>query len=428
MRRRLAICVVSLGLALLPVTAGAQDLQPGLLVEYQGIGYFSSPGVLGPVGRNQILLRPELAAEVSQVAARIQLELRADEARPDRNRSYLRVAWAELRLGPLDVRVGRDLHRWGRADAVNPTDALGRWDYTDLVDAPEEPLPQDGVRATWYGSGFSVEAVVLPRMRASRLPDVDSRWWPDLPDSADVYDTRLPVRYRYAPVSWPDRGGGRAGFGLRVSGTWAGWDLSGSVFDGLSDLPAWEVDQALLPDRPGVESRLGRDYYRLLSVGADFATVIAGSGVHGEVAWIDPRDDARLPTEARRPWLHWVIGADRRMVDAVLGRDLFLVIEWSREAWPTSGITPEPLDLTHAFRDALLGRTELSTFGGDATTLEGVWSIADEGWLLRFGHSHEVGGRLRIDTLLDLPGGAPTSLFGTFRRNRRLHLRARYEL
>lgn len=420
------IRVLSLALALSPVAVGAQEIEPGLLVEYQGIAYFSSPGLLEPVGRNQLLLRPEVGADLPFGLAWVQLELRADEVR--RDRTYLREAWAELHLGPVDVRAGRVIHRWGRADAVNPTDRFGRWDYTDLLDAPEEPLPQDGVRATWYTSGFSVEAVVVPRMRASRLPDVDSRWWPELPDSADVHDARVPVHYGYAPVSWPDGDGSRAGFGLRVSGSWAGWDVAWSIVDGLSDLPAWEIDQTLLPDQAGIEARLGRDYYRLRTMGVDLATAVGGSGIHAEVAWIDPRNDARLPRDARRPWLHWVVGADRRVVDAVLARELFVVVEWSREAWPVGGKAPEPLDLTHAFRNALLGRAELSTFGGDATTLEGAWSIADEGWLLRVGHSHRVGGRVRIETLLDIPGGAPTSFFGMFRRNRRLHLRVRYEL
>lgn len=423
---QLRIGATLVALVLLPVAAGAQEIEAGLLAEYQGIGYFSSPGVLDPVGRNQLLLRPELEGDIPLGVARVQLELRADEARSDRTRAYVREAWAELRLGAVDVRVGRTLRRWARADAVNPVDAYGRWDYTDLLDAPEEPLPRDGAWVTWYAPGFSVEAVVLPRMGVSRLPTVDSRWWPDLPDSVQVQDVLVPVRYGYAPPSWPE-GGGRTGLGLRVAGSWAGWDVAGSVFDGLSDLPAWELDEALLSDGTGVRAHLGRDYYRFRSVGADFATVVAGSGVHGEVAWIDPRNDSRLPERARRSWFHWVVGIDRRAVDAVLARDLFVVLEWSREAWPTAGALPEPLDLTHGFRDALLGRAELSTFGGDATNVEVAWSFADRGWFLRLGHSHPAGGRLRIDTLLDIPGGASTSLFGTFRTNRRLHLRVRYD-
>ena len=419
----------------LPLAVRAQAMDPGLLVEYQSIGYFTAPGDLDPIGRNQLLVRPDVEVRWGRWGGVVaELEARGDRARAERNRVYLREARMDLFLGPVDVRVGRTVSRWGRADAVNPTDYFGRWDYRDLLDAPDEPLPQDGITVRWYAGRLSVEAVVVPRFRASRIPTVDARWWPDFPDSLPVptpgfrsFDV-VPADFGYGPVSWPSRDGGRTAYGVRAAGSWRGWDVAVSWYDGPSDLPAYTVDVALDPDEDAVRGDVGRTFYRLRSVGADFATVLGSLGVHGEGAWIDPDEDPRIPLRARRSWLHWVLGVDHRVPGAVGDRTLFVVGEWSREAWPGNRGYPEALDLAHAFRNALLGRVRLARFAGSATELEGAYDLARDGWLFRIRGAWVPRPGLLLETTLDLPGGPGDSFLGTFRRNRRLHLRLSFEL
>ena len=52
----------------------------------------------------------------------------------------LREAYVDVRLGRLDLRLGRQIVAWGRADGVNPTDNLTGDDVTLLV--PDEGRPQ----------------------------------------------------------------------------------------------------------------------------------------------------------------------------------------------------------------------------------------------------------------------------------------------
>src|SRR5687768_6141111 len=63
----------------------------------------------------------------------------------------LREAFVDLRLGRLDVRAGRQIIAWGRADGVNPTDTLSGHDLTLLVpDDADRRLGTTAVRASYY--------------------------------------------------------------------------------------------------------------------------------------------------------------------------------------------------------------------------------------------------------------------------------------
>ena len=419
-------------LTLAPLAAAqAQTLEIGGLVEYQAIGYFSTPGELDRLGRNQLLVQPELELALgSRMAGLAALEGRVDGAREDRSRLYLREAYLDLFLDDFDLRAGRTILRWGRADALNPTDRFGTRDYTDLLDATEERVGQNALVVRWYPGAWNVEGILVPKLRASWLPADDGRWWPDMPDSVSVPGSgasRLPARYGYGEASWPTGGSARTAWGVRASTNTGGWDLSLSWYDGPSHLPAYAVRTRSDPASGGVDVLLERPYYRLRSLGADFATVLGGVGLHGEAAWTDPRADGRLPEGAAEPWLHWVVGGDYRVRNVLGERDLFLVAEWSKEVWPTGDYRPDPLDLTHAFRDALLGRAELSDGFFGSLEVEWAWDLADSGWLFRLARRWSPAAGLRARVSLDLPGGDRSSLFGTFRRNRRLHVEIRYE-
>src|SRR5688572_7912189 len=72
----------------------------------------------------------------------------------------LREAFVDLRFGHLDLRVGRQIFAWGRADGVNPTDNLTGEDLTLL--APDDDDRRRGttaLRASYYFGDVSVSAL-----------------------------------------------------------------------------------------------------------------------------------------------------------------------------------------------------------------------------------------------------------------------------
>ena len=72
----------------------------------------------------------------------------------------------DVRLGRLDVRAGRQIIAWGRADGVNPTDNLSGQDLTLLVpDDVDRRLGTTAVRASYYA-----RRRVADRRLAARVP------------------------------------------------------------------------------------------------------------------------------------------------------------------------------------------------------------------------------------------------------------------
>ena len=86
----------------------------------------------------------------------------------------LREAFVDVRLGRLDLRAGRQIIAWGRADGVNPTDNLSGQDLTLLVpDDDDRRLGTTAVRASYYVGDVSRHrrlAAGVPRAPISRCP------------------------------------------------------------------------------------------------------------------------------------------------------------------------------------------------------------------------------------------------------------------
>lgn len=428
--------LVAIALAVAWATpAATQELTFGALVESQFIAYLAPSRRFDPLGRAELRFRPRLRLGIAAWGdLRIELDTRADAARRDRDRTNLREAHLELARGSIEVRLGRMFGTWGRADALAPANPWDARDYSDPLDAAEEPVPEDGVQLTWFGAAVSVEAVVVPRFRGSLLPGLDSRWWPDLPSIATVpldqagNTVVLATRYTMGPASWPQGGQGRTAAGVRVTGSSGGWDLAVSAFDGPIDLPAYLPVARPDVEREVVEIRFDRLFYRIRSLGADFATVVGPVGLHGEAAWLVPYDEPRLASDQRRSWIHWVVGGDLRRGGIWNGHDLFALVEWSREMWPSGAWEPFVFDLTHAFRNTLFARLELERPGFSAIRLEAAIDAAGGGWFGRIRREWVLGSGMRLDLAIDWPGGATDSYFGAFVRNRRGHVRFIYTL
>lgn len=99
--------------------------------------------------------------------------LRAQDPRGDSRRERVRELYWRHALGAVDVRAGRLMLAWGRADGLNPTDNLSARDYTLL--APEDAdlrLGRNGVQVdtTLPGDAGVVSATWLAQGASHRIP------------------------------------------------------------------------------------------------------------------------------------------------------------------------------------------------------------------------------------------------------------------
>jgi hypothetical protein len=194
----------------------------------------------------------------------------------------LREAFVDLRFGRLDLRVGRQIIAWGRADGVNPTDNLTGEDFTLLTpDEDDRRLGGTAVRASYYVGGVSISGLWLPEFRGHRFPLP-----PPPPGVAFVHDR-------------PDWPGDQ--WAVRVEQTGRAVDWSVSYFSGRDPSPDLQPQAGVV--------RLA--HHRVRIAGADLAANAGRFGLRAEAAYVDTADTSGHDPFTKNPFFFLVAGADR---------------------------------------------------------------------------------------------------------------------
>ncbi|MCX5858418.1 MAG: hypothetical protein NT056_00740 [Proteobacteria bacterium] len=190
------------------------------------------------------------------ISARASYKVFADEVGYFTNYYDLELfeAYTDITLGKLDLRLGKQVARWGRAD-ISPTDNLNPPDLRDFIFTEKEfiKVPVPMARARYYLGDFNVEGVYLPFYQSVRLPPAGDNWslinprfihdylqkhpadtWPQTARDAlaDFQNGSLSIENNKFPQTFPKNGEG----GFRVSGSGAGFDFSFSYLYTWQDL------------------------------------------------------------------------------------------------------------------------------------------------------------------------------------------------
>src|SRR5688572_7320253 len=201
----------------------------------------------------------------------------------------VREAFVDFRFGQLDVRVGRQIIAWGRADGVNPTDNLTGEDLTLLTpDDDDRRLGTTAVRASYYLGGLSFAGIWLPEFRGHRFP------LPPAPGMTLIHER-------------PDWPGDQ--WALRAEQTGRAVDWSLSYFRGRDLTP----DLGARPAPPTFASAaaISLSHRRVRAFGGDIAANLGDIGLRVEGAYVDTEDaDGRNPF-VKNPFVFIVVGGDR---------------------------------------------------------------------------------------------------------------------
>lgn len=325
--------------------------------------------------------------------------LRAQSPRLHSRREQVRELYWRQAFGAVDVRAGRLMPAWGRADGLNPTDNLSARDYTLL--APEDADLRSG------RNGAQID-FTLPR-DAGQL----SAYWLAQGDSHRIPLTPLQgVTYR---VNEPPP---RDSWALKWDFSREGMDASLSYYDGTDLMP--DLSLAAL-SFTGVDIALRNA--RIAVWGADLSVQRGALVWRAEAAYMRPRIEDNTDEFAhKRPsftvvggpeWSGggWTVGTqalwqwvrDFRSPDEIanpLRRD----IAW-RQAATANQVAAQQGGLTlrlarRAFNDNLLLETTLLSLWPvqDAASHQGsgVWRskidyALDDHWNLQLGHERLFG-------------------------------------
>lgn len=102
----------------------------------------------------------------------------------------LREAFVEYTADSWDLRVGRQIIVWGKADGVAITDIISPRDYAEFfaVEYDDTRIPVDAAKWRYLGNSFDLEFIWLPRFVPAALPSHGSPWFveTEFPDGVEV--------------------------------------------------------------------------------------------------------------------------------------------------------------------------------------------------------------------------------------------------
>jgi len=100
----------------------------------------------------------------------------------------LREAYVDLYFKSSDLRIGKQIISWGRAEGTFISDILTPVDITEFLtqDFADLRLGIPAIKYTHYFGSDYLQLVLNPASRPNKLPSLDNRWFPQLPFSTSI--------------------------------------------------------------------------------------------------------------------------------------------------------------------------------------------------------------------------------------------------
>lgn len=396
-------------------------------------------------------------------------------------------AWAEYRLGDVQLRAGIQKFAWGKLDGLPPTDVLTPRDLHDPLvrDVEESKIGIPALSGTYFlppieSLGLSelrAQLVYVPFAVPSRLPLVAERWFPpsinarpvirfsadDVENLSgmDVGALRIPVTFRTLNDRAP-RTLAESGVAFRLGGTWRemDWDVyhyTGPETGPNADLMVSLSARPLPGTRPVIlapaDVHLRQVHDTIHMTGADWSAAFGGATVRAEAAFFVDRPYLRISGDLFSTQA--LAAIPRRRVDRIFGRllggqrarvpleELFPdrdSVEWGVGAdYLIDGWLPLVQLNQVAFLDGgpeqLYSDPETRVLGslkkrvlGDTLELElrGIYALERAAWLAYPRATYRYGDHWRFRLGYLAPGGPLESYIGQYHRNDEFTLEARY--
>ncbi|MDR0548841.1 MAG: hypothetical protein LBI10_05450 [Deltaproteobacteria bacterium] len=167
--------------------------------------------------------------------------------------------WVEYVGQGFDLRVGRQIIIWGKADGVQITDLICPPDYAEFIARPLDEIrkPVTAARIRYLGAKINLELIFIPFFQKGSPPGADSPW--NLGRVAGRGAVNGPLAEK------PKRSLANSEVAFKVAGYFSGLDLAASVFSGFDDFP---VTGPIIARPNGQIHQISR-YYRRTVLGLE---------------------------------------------------------------------------------------------------------------------------------------------------------------
>ncbi|GAK55973.1 hypothetical protein U27_02934 [Candidatus Vecturithrix granuli] len=186
----------------------------------------------------------------------------------------------------LDVRIGKQIIAWGKADKLNPTSNVSPDNLEDIFDFGEK-LGVNAVQAAVYWGDMSVTGIFIPEFGVAELPSGDfGRAFAGTTELPSGMTLRNSVQHTLQPESTLDES---SAYAVKISTVFWEYDVSLSYFAGRDDLPLANIARLTAVDELGtVDLDVDLIYPKMQVIGADVAGQIKTIGVWAEGALFLP--------------------------------------------------------------------------------------------------------------------------------------------
>lgn len=232
----------------------------------------------------------------------------------------LKEAYMDYTAEKWDLRVGRQIIVWGKADGLAITDIVSPWDYTEFLaqDFDDIRLPVDALRFRLLSDKANLEFLWLPVFRPAVLPYPGTPWSLryEIPENVVVLSDDS-IEPNLSPRN--SEVGGKLSFYL------PGIDFAISSFYTWDDYPT--LHRTVSPVGDTLLIHYHPEHHRLTFIGAEFSKPWRDFVLRGEAAYYKNRyfepDNLLSETMFKRDVLNWMIG-----LDWTPGNDWFLTVQF----------------------------------------------------------------------------------------------------
>ena len=316
------------------------------------LDYFSSSRLLDDEtdfigGMGQVKLLPVLNDRINgKIEARF-----TNPSIGKRNQSDLTLleGYATYHLGQADLRIGKQIVAWGRADGINPTDNLTPHDFVVLLPFEEDQrFGTAGLKLDSYlTADHTLTLFMTPFFEPSKIPLGDT--------GGMVFTEDRPA---------PSLSNTEAGLKLNKTGESLDWSVS--YFHGFDLLPDARV-AGVVPAGMVLELR-----HTMIDVfGADMACNFGKYGFRAEGAYFLTADRNGEDPVIKNPFLFYVLGVDRTFMDN-LNVNLQFVGRWVQN-YNDPGNIPDPVLRGVAVQNAILDTQQDPTSYGMTSRVGDKW-------------------------------------------------------
>lgn len=363
------------------------------------------------IGLSETRVKLELTSTTSSSSAFRATSYYIDDGLARSGTLELKEAYFDYYSDVVDVRFGKQMITWGKADELNPTDVLCPQNLTNLLE--DKSIRKIGLlflKTDWNIEEFTLTAIWKPEFDFIHLPPMDSRW---------AFFT-IPGVTSLPPPSFPNSELKNTEWAFKLSRTIERFDLSISWFDGWDNIFTSELTFNPIIQHLQLDKLV---FNRTKMLGGDFASVFGPVGFWGEGAYFITEDHDGINPNIKNPYFQYVLGTDYDFGDALkvnlqYFQEFITMVDNDAEQTAEETIMSK-LGLGMPIQQALSCRIEKKFGLGEVHKVElmTIFDSKHRGFMLTPKFTYSLEDAFNIEVGGAFYGGESASLFGRFKDN-----------